>query len=245
MIAVLRSWLVPTSRRPRRNCFAARPVPEALETRAVLSDSITASIGGLMPPVVSVTLTQPTGSGVQEVSLNLKPSADDPQLFRDVVTGKILHNVKITLSDGAHGKDTIGLNDAVITSYRLIQNPFQAVPSIAITVEGQTGHTGSIAANIDGVMPPVVSLTIPQPTAYGAPGVSLVVQASKGVPQLFRDVATGKIIPKVAITLNQVGNGSTETISLTSVLISSIRFIGNGNIPTVELSLVGQRETIQ
>ncbi len=64
MIAVLRSWLVPAGRRLRRTRPAAHPVAEALETRAVLSGSIAASIGGLTPPVVSLTLPQPTGSGV-------------------------------------------------------------------------------------------------------------------------------------------------------------------------------------
>jgi len=245
MIAVLRSWLVPPGR-PRRTGPAVRPVPEALETRAVLSGSITANIGGLTPPVVSVSLPQPGGSGVQDVSLVLRPSADDPQLLREFGTGKVLHQVQITLSDGLHGKDTIHLKDALITSYHLIQDPNQEEPSVALTLEGRVDHAGgSIAATIDGVTPPVVGLTIPQPTASGAQDVSLVVKVSRGVPQLFHDAETGKVIPEVAISLDRVGDGSIVAIGLTNVVIASIQFVGNGDIPTLEVTLVAQRETIQ
>jgi len=245
MIAMLRSWLMPAGRRPRHAHPTARPVTEALETRAVLSGSIAANIGGLMPPVVSLTLPQPTGSGAQDVTLILRPSADDPQLIRDSLIGKILHKVNITLSDGKHGKDTIHLRNAVITSYQVIQNPNQEEPSIAVTFEGRTSHTGSITANIDGVTPPVVSLMIPQPKSSGVQDVTLVVKVTKGVAKLFQDAVTGKVIPEVEITLNRMGNGSTETISLTSVLISSIQFSANGDIPTANVTLEGLQETIR
>ncbi len=166
-------------------------------------------------------------------------------MIRDFLTGKSLHKVKITLSDSEQGKDTIHLRNAVITSYQLIQDPNQEEPSIALTLEGRTSHTGSIAANIDGVKPPVVSLMIPQPTSSGAQDVSLVMTVSKGVTKLFQDALTGKVIPEVEITLDRMGNGSTDTISLTSVLITSIQFVGTEDIPTVKVTLEGLQETIR
>jgi hypothetical protein len=211
----------------------------------VLSGSITVSLDGLTPPVVSVSLPQPGGAGVLDVSLILRPSADDRQLLRDFLLGQPLRRVQITLSDGAHGQDTIHLRNAVITSYRLTQDTTQGAPSVALTLEGLTSHAGPIAAAIDGVTPPVVSLTVPQPTASGAQDISLVVRVTRGISQLFQDVDAGKVIPEVAITLNQVGNGSTATVVLSDVVISSIRVVGDGDIPTVEVDLVAREETIR
>jgi hypothetical protein len=121
MIAPLRAWLVPVRRRQRRSHTGVRPVPEALESRDVLSISIAANFGGLMPPVVGVTLPQPTVSGIEDVSLVLEPSRADPQLLTDAADGKVLQHVKITLNDGAGGTDSIHLRDALITSIHLVQ----------------------------------------------------------------------------------------------------------------------------
>lgn len=244
MLAVLRSRLTPTGRQPHRTSHAMRPLMEALETRAVLSISITANIGGLTPPVESVTLPQPTGSGVQDVSLILRPSADDPQLFREGATGKILHAVTITLNDGKLGTDTITLTDAVIASYRLVPGPTRDQLAVALTLEGQIGREGSIAASINGVTPTVVSLTIPQPATSEAQEISLVVKETEGVRKLFTDAATGKVLRNVEITLNRLGNGSNETISLTNVLISSIEFVGADDTPEVQIALAAEQETI-
>jgi type VI protein secretion system component Hcp len=244
MKAVLRTWLMPVRRRPRPTRPVARPVMEVLENRALMSSLNTVSIGGLTPPLVSLTLLQPKGSRVQDVSLILKSSAEDPQLLQDVQTGKKLQKVTITLSDGKNGEDTITLKNVVITSFQLIQNPNQEQPSIALTLEGLTSHTGSITANIDGVKPQVVSLTIPQPVSSGAQDLSLVVKASKGVTKLFQDAVTGKIIPAIKIILNRLGNDSTVAMSLTSVLIASIQLVGNGNNATVHVTLEGLQETI-
>jgi hypothetical protein len=240
MIDVLRSWLMLAGRRPRPTRHAARPVGEDLEARVVLAGSVTASIGGLTPPVVSVTIPQSTRSGVQDISLILKPSADDPQLLKDFLAGKPLRDVRVTLSDGQLGKDRIRLRDALITSYQLIPGP-----RVALSLEGLTSHTGSIAADIDGVMTPVLSLTVPQPTGSGAQDVSLVAKVSKGVVKLFQDAAVGKVIPEADITLDRLGNGSNETIKLTGAVISTIRLVADGETPTVEVTLEARQETIR
>jgi type VI protein secretion system component Hcp len=211
----------------------------------VLSISIAVNFGGLMPPVVSVTLPQPTVSGVQDASLVLKPSAADPQLFKDAADGKVLRHVKITLSDGAEGRDTIHLTDALITSIHLVQGQNQQTPLIALTVEGRAVQNGSIAANVDGVTPSVVSLTIPQPPASGPQEISLVIEESAGVTKLFQDAVEGKSIPEVDITLDRLGNPTTDTIILTHAIIASIQVQNTGDVPTVQISLVAETETIQ
>ena len=244
MITVPRFWHTSAARRPRRTRPTARPLTEPLEPRAVLSASITANIGGLTPPVVSVTVPQPGGSGKQDVSLILTPSVADTQLFTDLLSGKILQKVSITRSDGEHGKDTIGLRDALISSYQSNQNRGKDEPSVAISIEGVTSRAGSIAANIDGVTPHVVSLTVSRPSASGEQNISLIVTLSKGVTNLFNDAATGKDIPEVDITLNRIGNASTDTIRLSKVLISSIQDVGAGDVPEVEINLAALHETI-
>jgi type VI protein secretion system component Hcp len=245
MIARLLAWLVPVRRRPRRSRTGVRPVPEALESREVLSISIAVNLGGLLPPVVSVTLPQPTVSGVQDVSLVLRPSAADPQLFKDAADGTVLRHVKITLSDGAEGRDKIHLSDARISSIHVIQGQNQQTPLIALTVEGRAGQNGSIAANVDGVTPTVVSLTIPQPPASGPQEISLVIKESKGVTKLFQDAAQGKSIPEVDITLDRLGNPTTDTIILTHAIIASFQVLETGDIPNVEIGLVAETETIR
>jgi type VI protein secretion system component Hcp len=252
MITVLGSWLMPAARRPRRLRPTAQPLVEALETRTVLSISITANIGGVMPPVVSLTIPQPTNSRVQKISLVVKLSSADQQLFRDAATGKNLHNVSITLSDGENGTDTIDLNDAFITSYRLMASPDQEGVDVGLTLEGLTTQTGSISADIGGVMPHVVSLTIPQSNASDSreqdsspQQISLVAKLSPGVSKLFQGAESGKVIPEADITLHEIGNSSTETISLTGVFISSIQFVGATEVPELEFSLISRQETIQ
>jgi hypothetical protein len=56
----------------------------------------------------------------------------------------------------------IELPNAFNTSYRLILGSAEDKPEVARALEGQTGHTGSITAKQGGVMPLVVSLSIPQ-----------------------------------------------------------------------------------
>jgi type VI protein secretion system component Hcp len=245
MIDLLYPWCIPGIRRPRHRQAVTRPIAEALETRSLLAGSITTNIAGLTPPVVSMTLPQPTGSGVQDVSLILRESKDDPQLAIDSASGKILHKVAITLSDGHNGQDTIHLRNALITSFQVMPGSNDQAPQIALTLEGQTAHAGSISANIDGVTPPVITLTIPQPATSGALDVSLLVKESKGIPKLVMDAEIGKIIPAVDIALDRIGNSHTETISLTNVVISSIQFVGGGDVPNVEITLVAQSETIR
>jgi type VI protein secretion system component Hcp len=245
MIALLYPWRIPGSRRPRHRQAVTRPIAEALETRSLLAGSISANIAGLTPPVVSMTLPQPAGSGVQDVSLILRASKDDPQLAIDSASGKILHKVEITLSDGHNGQDTIHLRNALITSFQVMPGSNDQAPVIALTLEGQTAHTGSISANIDGVTPAVITLTIPQPPTSGALDVSLLAKVSNGTPKLFTDAAIGKIIQAVDITLDQIGNSHSETISLTNVVISSIQLVGGGDVPNVEITLVAQSETIR
>jgi type VI protein secretion system component Hcp len=245
MIAPLRAWLVPVRRRPRRSRTGVRPGPEALESRDVLSLSIAADFNGLMPPVVSGTLPQPTVSGIQDVSLVLKPSAANPQLFKDAAEGKVLRHVNITLSDGVGGRDTIRLKDALITSIQLILGQNQQTPLVALTVESLAGKNGSIAANVDGVTPPVVSLTIPPPPASGPEEISLVIRESAGVTKLFQDAVEGKSIPEVDITLDRLGNPRTDTIILSHAIIASFQILDTGDIPNVQISLVAETETIQ
>jgi hypothetical protein len=54
-----------------------------------------------------------------------------------------------------------------------------------------------------------------------------------------------EVVPAAEITLDQIGNDSTATISLTKVLIFSIRFIASGEIPEVEITLAAATVTIQ
>jgi type VI protein secretion system component Hcp len=245
MIARLPAWLVPVRRRPRRSRTRIRPIPEALESREVLSISIAVNFGGLMPPVVSANLPQPTVSGIEDISLVLKPSAAAPQLFKDAANGTVLRHVKITLSDGAGGRDSIHLSNALITSIHVVQGQNQQTPLIALTVEGRAGQNGSIAANIDGVTPAVVSLTIPQPPASGPQKISLVVKESAGVAKLFQDALEGKSIPEVDITLERLGNPTTGTIILTHAIIASFQVLDTGDLPNVQITLVAEMETIQ
>jgi type VI protein secretion system component Hcp len=233
------------SPRRRRSRTGLRPVPEALESREVLSLSIAANFNGLIPPVVSVTLPQPTVSGTQDVSLILKPSAADPQLFQDAADGKVLRHVKITLSDGVGGRDTIRFRNALITSIQLVQGNNQQTPLVALTVEGLVGKNGSIAANVDGVTPRVVSLSIPPPPASGPQQISLVIRESAGVTKLFQDAVKGKSIPEVDITLDRLGNQTTDTIILSHAIIASFQVLDTGDFPTVQISLVAVTETIQ
>jgi type VI protein secretion system component Hcp len=242
LIGLLRSRRRPASRGPRRTAW---PFVEALETRTVLSVSITANIGGVTPPVISVTLPQPTRSGTETVSLTLRLSSDEQQLFRDAANGRILHNVSITLSNGKQLNDTIDLRDALIASYRLVAGANSDEPAIDVTLDGLVGRTGSITANIDGtVLPRVVSLTIPQASTFGAQDISLVVKLSEGFSQFYHDAALGEVIPEVEITLDKVGNISTDTISLTDALIASIQFESAGDSPEAEITLVTRPQTI-
>jgi type VI protein secretion system component Hcp len=244
MIDGVRPWLMPVARQPRRCRLACQPLLEPVEARPLLSASLTADIGGLTLAVVSLKMPQPTASRTQDISLVVKPSKGVTKLLQDYETGKILHNVSITLNLGKHGKDTIDLKNAVIASYQVIQDPSLDEPEIALSLDGQTKRTGSITATIDGITPAVVSLTIPRPTSSGAQDISLVVKVSEGVKNLFADTETGKVIPEVEISLDQVGNGSIETISLTNALISSIQFVSAGDIREVAITLAAGRETV-
>ena len=116
---------------------------------------------------------------------------------------------------------------------------------IALTVEGRAGQNGSIAANVDRVTPRVVSLTIPQPPASGPQEISLVIRESAGVTKLFQDAVEGKSIPEVDITLDRLGNPTTDTITLTHAIIASFQVLDTGDIPNVQISLVAETETIQ
>lgn len=171
MIALFRSWLAP-ARRQRRIRHAARPLAEALEIRSVLSVSITANIGGVTPTVLSLSIPQPATPETQDISLVLKLNKGVTKLFHDAASGKVLHNVTITLSSGRRQKDTIDLIHAVVASYQLVQNPGQEVPTVALVLDGQTRHSGSIAATINGATPSVVSLTIPPPATSGGRRIS-------------------------------------------------------------------------
>ncbi len=243
MIALFRSWLAP-ARRQRRIRHAARPLAEALEIRSVLSVSITANIGGVTPTVLSLSIPQPATPETQDISLVLKLNKGVTKLFHDAASGKVLHNVTITLSSGRRQKDTIDLIHAVVASYQLVQNPGQEVPTVALVLDGQTRHSGSIAATINGATPSVVSLTIPPPATSGAQNISVVVKLSESVTELIRESEDGKLLPAVQFTLDQIGNGSIETISLTNALISSYQFTSAGDLPEVQINLASQTETI-
>ena len=95
--------------------------------------------------------------------------------------------------------------------------------------------------------PSVVSLTIPQPPASGPQEISLVIKESAGVTTLFQDFVEGNPIPEVDITLDQLGNPTTDTIILTHAFIASFQVLdtGDGDIPNVQISLVAETETIQ
>jgi hypothetical protein len=245
MIAALRSWLEPAGRRPRRSRRDIRPGTEALETRAVLSISITASIGGLTLPVTSVMLRPPKRVGVQEVSLILSPSGDDEQFVREAAEGRLPEPVKITLSDGEVGTDTIAMTDALISSFRLVSAPSAVQPSIVLTIYGRTEQSGSISATLNGLTLPVVSVTLPRSTSEEASKISLVVKVSQGVTTFLKDASQGKVMPEVKITLDRIGNGSTATIILKDVLISSYQFLSAGETRVFLIRLVAKQETIE
>ena len=112
-------------------------------------------------------------------------------------------------------------------------------------LEGRTGRTGSIAANIDGVKLVVVKLMIPQTNSPGSQEVSVEAKLSQGVPKLFQDAATGKAISQATITLDRIGNSSRQTMKLMSVLITSIQYVGSEEVPGVDLVLDGLQGTIR
>jgi hypothetical protein len=95
------------------------------------------------------------------------------------------------------------------------------------------------------VTPKVVSLSIPPPPASGPRQISLVIQESAGVTKLFHDALEGKDIPEVDITLDRLGNPTTDTIILSHAIIASFQILDTGDIPTVQIGLVAVTETIQ
>ena len=237
MISLKCPWLIRMRRRRPTVC----PIAEALETRTAPAVSVTASIGGLALPVISVTLPQPGSSVLQKVSLIVKSSSVDQQLHQEAALGKSVHDVTITLSDGTDGKDTIQLTNTFITSYRLIPGPAEDLPEVVLAFEGLTGRTGSITANVDDVMTPVISLSIPRaPNDEAAQPISLVVKLSPGLAKLSQDAENGKVIPEVEIALDDIGNDSTYSLDLSRVLISSIQYMGTGESPEAAITLVSR-----
>ena len=241
----LRSLLSPRGRRPRRPRTVILAVTEALEHRVVPSASISAAIDGLSPPVLGLTLPQPTASGTQVVSLTLRQSSADPQLLRDVATGKRLGKIQITLNDTDKGKaDTITLTNALISSFKVVANPKGSATDV-ISLVGRSAPPGSISTVIDGLSPPVLSLTLPQPTASGTQVVSLTLRQSSADPQFFKDVAIGKLLKNVAIILQKDGNTSIHTITLTNAMISSFKVVtAPDGVVTDTISLVAQKVSI-
>jgi type VI protein secretion system component Hcp len=239
MIATPSSWFMAATRPgPCRARRLAQPVADALETRRVLSNSISTNIGGLIQPVLSLTIPAPAaGSEAQDLSMVVNISHNDQKLFKDAETGKVLRNVSITLNSGKHAKDTITLVDAVIASYQLSPTPSGDKPTVTLTLDGQTRHTGSMSATLDGVSIPLLSLTIPQAADSSGRGISLVAKLSAATRNLLVDADTGKLLPAVQLTLDDIGNGLTETISLANVLISSVQFEGGTSTPAVEINL--------
>ena len=241
----LRSLLAPRVHRPRRPRTVILAVTEALEHRVVPSASISAAIDGLSPPVLSLTLPQPTASGSQVVSLTLAQSSADPQLLRDLVIGKHLNKIQITLNDKVKGNfDMITLADALISSFKVVANPKGSATDV-ISLVGRSAPPGSISTAIDGRTPPVLSLTLPQPTASGSQVVSLTLRQSSADPQFLKDVAIGKLLKNVAIILQKDGNTSIHTITLTDAMISSFKVVTAPNgVVTDTISLVAQKVSI-
>lgn len=109
-------------------------------------------------------------------------------------------------------------------------------------LEDRAVPAGSITATFDGLAVPATEVTLPQPPSNGEQLVSLTLRASSAIPTLFRDAASGKILKSVAITLDQIGNTTKDTITLTSALIASVKVVNNpsANLPTYVVTVEGR-----
>ncbi len=153
--------------------------------------------------------------------------------------------MKITLSDGEGGTDTIDLTDAVNSSYGLVPGPNSDEPSIALNLIGRAEQTGSISVTIGEATLPVVSVTIPQSTGRELTDVSPLLKASAGITAFVKDAGEGKVVPEVKINFDRIGNGLSETIILKNVLVSSVQYVSGGTGLEVKVQLMAAEETIQ
>ena len=237
MMSSLRSLFAPKDRGPRRSSLVTLEVPEAFEARVVLSVSIASTIDGLKPPVLSLTLPQPPATGSQVVSLTLRPSSADPRLFKDAVTGKLLKKIEITLSDKGIGTtDTITLTNALISSFKVVTAPNGNVTDV-ISLVGRTVSSGSLAATIDGLKPPVLSLTLPQPPATGslASGMTSAQSSSStsaSMPSGSRPRSTPSAAKASSSSSSDIGP-RTETSRRTAAAVAS------RGVPTIAQTLPG------
>lgn len=63
--------------------------------------------------------------------------------------------------------------------------------------------------------------------------------ADKSAPKLFEAMSTGKHIPKATLSVRKAGGSAVDFLKwdMDNILISSFHTVGNGILPTVEISL--------
>ncbi len=118
----------------------------------------------------------------------------------------------------------------------------RAIRPAAEPLEDRAVPAGSITAAFDGLTAPVASVTLPQPPSNGEQTVSLTLGSSSAIPTLFKDNVSGKLFKSVAITLDQIGNTSTDTITLTTAILTSFRTVSSPTAaaPTFVVTVEGK-----
>ncbi len=205
------------------------------------ADNVTATIGKFKPPVASVILSQPSSSGTQTVSLTLEPSPAEKVILKDFRTGKPLRKIKIALQDANGSNSVIRLTDAAIASFETLNTSNGGLSDRAsqaeytITLVTKSLRTGSITASIDGLHPPLQSVSFLKPTALGEKRVSLTLTPSAADPQLMSDALRVRHLAQVTVMLPPDDTSAGKTLTLTNVLVESVTGTPTGSF--------GDRET--
>ncbi len=212
--------------------------------RATPPGSITASFGGLAAPVINVTLTPALSSVGQTITLTLAVSSATPTLFQDVASGKHINPVTIALiSDGNGATDTLTLEDAAITSFRLV-NGSTGQPTDVVTVTGLNAPVPKPTATVtfDGSSPPVLGVVLAPPSSGVQQATITLGLSAEDVP-LIIDAILGRPIKTVSVVQSE-GDGPPVTTILSNALITSFRLAltPSGN-RSVVITLVGEVAT--
>ena len=192
------------------------------------SQTVTARIGQFKPPVASVTLSKPSSSGIQTVSLTLMPSPAEKAILKDFQTGKPLKKIKIALQDASGSNGVISLTDAAIASFETLNttnggsSDRESQADYEITLVIMPHRSGSITASIDGLHPPVLSVSLLKPNALGEKRVSLSLAPSAADPQLMSDALRVRHLAQVTVMLPPDDASAGKTLTLTSVLVVSV-----------------------
>ena len=192
------------------------------------SQTVTARIGQSVLPVVSVTLSQPSSTGMQTVSLTLMPSPVEKVILKDFRTGKPLKKIKIALQDASGSNGVISLTDVAIASFETLNtsnggsSDRESQADYEITLVIMPHRSGSITASIDGLHPPVLSVSLLKPNALGEKRVSLSLAPSAADPQLMSDALRVRHLAQVTVMLPPDDTSAGKKLTLTNVLVVSV-----------------------